>query len=124
VDTIPGFSLRLDGWRFNLLESFPDSGDEAIALLRDRLDELVLAGLFAESFAEDGDIAGETSLFDEGVGPDLAEQLFFADNTAAVLHQEGEHLERFVREGDRFAAFMKKAARGIEAEFAELIDLP
>jgi hypothetical protein len=95
---------------------------EAVADAGNGFDEGAAAGLFAESFAEGGDVAVEIVFFDGGFWPDGGHEVLLGDEVSAGLDADAEGLEGLAWKRDASAVAKQAMFAEFEAKRAELID--
>src|SRR5437879_423314 len=112
---------RLRGGRGNGL-AVRNRREKAITDAGNGFDEGAAAGLFAESFAEGGDVAVEIVLLDGGFRTDCGHEVLFGDKVAAGLDENAKCLESLAGEGDRGAVAEEAMLAQLQPEGAELVD--
>ena len=114
------------GWRF--ARSLSDAGDfsnEAVAMLRHRLDIGAFTAAVAKGTPNGVDRLADIPVLDEDARPHRRQDPFPRDERAAVSDEMNERPERLLGDDDAFAArtALERALADIELELAELIDL-
>jgi len=99
---------------------FNEGGDEAVAALRDGLDEAGLRGIVAENFAQLEHVGAENLRLDEGLGPQSIEQLVVGDEATWIFNEIAEHGELPGRQRDGNVVAPQTFVRCIEPEGGEL----
>jgi hypothetical protein len=95
--------------------------DEAVSALGDGLDVEGAVAVVAEESAEAEDVLGERGFFDERVGPDGFEELFFGDEASVTADEGTESVESFGSERERFAFREKLVLGRVQLEGAESV---
>src|SRR5262245_43393117 len=90
---IGGFTLlsgSVSGARLNsgrvFLPDLPYVGHEAVAASGDRFDVMVV-NVFAQHLPQNGDLLGQTDLFDNGIRPNLLQQVFLVQDVSTAFDQ-------------------------------------
>lgn len=111
-------------WRVRCGNGFAvrNGSEKAIADAGNSFDEGAAVGLFAESFAESGDVAIEIVFFDGGFRPDGGHEVLLGDEVAAGFDEDAEGLEGFTGERDRSALAKQAMFAEFQTKGAELID--
>ena len=110
------------GRRHGIRSVFCDGREEAITDAGDGLDKGPAAGLFAEGFAESGNVAIEVVVFDGGFGPDGGHQVLLRDEVSTGFHENAQGLEGLASDGDTSAQAEQEMLPEFQAKRAELID--
>src|SRR5262245_11512579 len=95
-------------------------GREPVAMLGHGLDPF--RTVLAERLAQRGDLEGQVGFLDDGVGPELPDQLVALQDRPAPFDQHQQQVERFRGEGDGAASQTDHPSASIEAISAELVD--
>ena len=93
-----------------------DLGDETVAALRNRLDELL-----AERPSQQRNVRRQRAVLDGGIGRDLLKEVLPPDRRAAVLDQQDEDVDRLRRELDPFLVAKEQPRLCIQAETAKRV---
>jgi len=64
-----------------------DLGNESVAAAGNRSNKAAVLSVLAERLADGGDVYGEIDFFNEGVWPDLLQQLVFSEDVPVIAHQ-------------------------------------
>ena len=95
--------------------------DKAIPAPGNRLNVLMLARMFAERVSQSGDISGDVSFFDGGVGPDQFHNFIFADDVPAVLYQHEQDVENLRRQRHNLATTQQLTLARVHAKWPKLV---
>jgi hypothetical protein len=82
-----------------------DRRDKAIAAPDDRRDVSVAALVMCQGTTQRGNTDLEIALSNEGLGPDLRNQLRLADDLARAFHKSDQEIEGATADRDRLATF-------------------
>ena len=96
-------------------------GHKAIALSGDGGDIQVLFRRFTQGFSQRGNTLGQIDLFHEAVGPERFHQFLFGHHPVVVAHQDKQRFKGLGSEGQGLIAAAYQAARGVQAERAEVV---
>ena len=97
---------------------------EAVAPARHGLDVAAAVAAVAQRLAQQRDVLREVVLFDEGVGPEPADDLVLLDDVPAALDEEEEGVEGLGRERDGLAGAEQAALRHLQTKRAEFVKKP
>jgi hypothetical protein len=113
-------SRRREGGRGGV--AVRNGSKEAVADAGDGFDKGAAAGLFAESFAESGDVAVEIVFFDDGFGPDGGHEVLLGHEVAASFDKNPQSLEGLAGDRNTGALAEQAVLAELQAKGAELVD--
>ena len=93
---------------------------EPVAFLGDGFDVAAVLGRIAQCFPERKDVVGQVRFFDEGIRPDLLEELFLRDQPSRLLEQGHKDIERLRSERHGFSVAPQRPFPDIDQKRSEL----
>jgi hypothetical protein len=100
-----------------------DRGYELVASAGDGGDVAMLAALFAQRAAKEGDVLSQIIFFDRGIGPDGRHQFIFVNDGSGVLHEVCQSVVSLWGQGYRLTVTpAQQTLPGVQAEGPESVN--